>query len=142
MHLVFGLSYLSKFGWDDSKGLGSSGDGMKTHLKVQQKLNMMGIGAEHQRDPNGIAWKQDKEFEALLKRLNETSAHGMRANGEDAEGGGHEGETAMNETFVRGREEIIDGNSTKESSVTTTKRKHEDGDNPFKRPKSSPDNAI
>ncbi|KIK91685.1 hypothetical protein PAXRUDRAFT_26955 [Paxillus rubicundulus Ve08.2h10] len=67
----FGLSYLSKFGWDTSKGLGSSGDGIKSHLKVSQKLDMMGIGAQHQRDPNGIAWKQNQEFEALLKRLNE-----------------------------------------------------------------------
>ncbi|KAN0074437.1 hypothetical protein V8E55_011849 [Tylopilus felleus] len=71
------LVLASKFGWDASKDLRSSGNGMKTHLKVQQKLNMMGIGAEHQRDPNGIAWKKNKEFEVLLKRLNETSAHGM-----------------------------------------------------------------
>ncbi|KAF9230728.1 hypothetical protein BU15DRAFT_27796, partial [Melanogaster broomeanus] len=45
----FGLSYLSKFGWDASKGLGSSGEGIKSHLKVSQKLDMMGIGAQHQK---------------------------------------------------------------------------------------------
>lgn len=43
---------------------------MKSHLKVSQKLDMLGIGAAHQQDPHGIAWKQNKEFEALLKRLN------------------------------------------------------------------------
>ena len=32
---------------------------------------MMGIGAANTKDPNGIAWKQNKDFEALLKRLNE-----------------------------------------------------------------------
>ncbi|KIJ65838.1 hypothetical protein HYDPIDRAFT_166848 [Hydnomerulius pinastri MD-312] len=69
----FGQSYLSKFGWDSSQGLGSSGDGMKSHLKVSQKLDMLGIGAAHQRDPHGIAWKQNKDFEALLKRLNSNS---------------------------------------------------------------------
>ena len=31
---------------------------------------MLGIGAAHQKDPNGIAWKQNKEFESLLRRLN------------------------------------------------------------------------
>ncbi|KAG1792834.1 uncharacterized protein HD556DRAFT_546047 [Suillus plorans] len=66
----FGQSYMSKLGWDPSKGLGTSGDGMKSHLKVSQKLDMLGIGAAHQKDPHGIAWKQNKEFEALLQRLN------------------------------------------------------------------------
>ena len=31
---------------------------------------MMGIGAQHQKDPNGLAWKQNRDFENLLKRLN------------------------------------------------------------------------
>ncbi|KAG1737864.1 uncharacterized protein EDB91DRAFT_472188 [Suillus paluster] len=66
----FGQSYMSKLGWDPSKGLGASGDGMKSHLKVSQKLDMLGIGAAHQQDPHGIAWKQNKDFEALLQRLN------------------------------------------------------------------------
>lgn len=66
----FGQSYLSKFGWDASKGLGAEGDGMKTHLKVSQKLDLMGIGAQHTKDPNGIAWKQNKDFESVLRRLN------------------------------------------------------------------------
>lgn len=68
----FGSSYLSKFGWDASKGLGAEGEGRISHIKVSQKLDMLGIGADHRRDPNGIAWKQSKDFENLLKRLNET----------------------------------------------------------------------
>jgi len=32
---------------------------------------MLGIGMHHQGDPNGIAWKQNHDFENLLKRLNE-----------------------------------------------------------------------
>jgi len=31
---------------------------------------MLGIGASQQRDPNGIAWQQNKDFESLLKRMN------------------------------------------------------------------------
>ncbi|KAG6920020.1 hypothetical protein DXG01_010088 [Tephrocybe rancida] len=67
----FGSNYLSKFGWDASKGLGVDGDGRTSHIKVSHKLDMLGIGAAHQRDPDGIAWKQNKDFESLLKRLNE-----------------------------------------------------------------------
>ncbi|KAI6148456.1 hypothetical protein BKA82DRAFT_454555 [Pisolithus tinctorius] len=69
----FGQAYLSKFGWDATQGvgLGASGDGMKSHLKVSQKLDMLGIGAAHQKDPHGIAWRQNRDFEVLLKRLNE-----------------------------------------------------------------------
>ncbi|KAJ7502893.1 hypothetical protein B0H11DRAFT_1986818 [Mycena galericulata] len=66
----FGSNYLSKFGWDSSKGLGASGDGRISHIKVSQKLDMLGIGAAQQKDPNGIAWKQSKDFERLLERLN------------------------------------------------------------------------
>ncbi|KAF8895702.1 hypothetical protein CPB84DRAFT_1848266 [Gymnopilus junonius] len=69
----FGSNYLAKFGWDASKGLGASGDGRLSHIKVTQKLDMMGIGGAHQNDPNGIAWKQNRDFENLLKRLNENS---------------------------------------------------------------------
>lgn len=67
----FGSNYLLKFGWDASKGLGASGDGMKSHIKVSHKLDMLGIGAAQTKDPNGIAWKQNRDFENLLQRLNE-----------------------------------------------------------------------
>lgn len=66
----FGATYLSKFGWSSSEGLGVSGEGRTSHIKVSQKLDMMGIGAAHQKDPNGIAWKQNKDFENVLMRLN------------------------------------------------------------------------
>jgi len=66
----FGSSYLAKLGWDSSKGLGVAGEGRTSHLKVSQKLDMLGIGAAQKRDPNGIAWKQNKEFESVLARLN------------------------------------------------------------------------
>ena len=73
----FGINYLAKFGWDSSKGLGASGEGRKSHLEVSKKLDMLGIGAAHQLDPNGIAWKQNKDFENLLKRLNGDVVEGM-----------------------------------------------------------------
>jgi Pin2-interacting protein X1 len=50
--------------------MGLQGDGLTSHLKVSQKLNMLGIGAQHAKDPNGLAWKQNRDFERLLARLN------------------------------------------------------------------------
>jgi G-patch domain len=66
----FGQTYLAKFGWDASKGLGASGEGRTSALKATQKLDMLGIGVQHQKDPNGIAWRQNRDFENLLRRLN------------------------------------------------------------------------
>lgn len=66
----FGAAYLSKLGWSAGGGLGAEGDGRTTHIKVSQKLDLFGIGAAHTKDPNGIAWKQNKDFESLLRRLN------------------------------------------------------------------------
>ncbi|KAF8348374.1 hypothetical protein F5887DRAFT_880525 [Amanita rubescens] len=67
----FGSTYLAKFGWDSSKGLGVTGDGRTSHIKVSHKLDMLGIGAANVHDPNGIAWKQNRDFENLLRRLND-----------------------------------------------------------------------
>ncbi|KIY53980.1 hypothetical protein FISHEDRAFT_19780, partial [Fistulina hepatica ATCC 64428] len=76
------------FGWDSSKGLGAEGDGRLSHIKVSHKLDMLGIGAANQRDPNGVAWKQSRDFETLLHRLNENagkdSAENQESDNEDA----------------------------------------------------------
>ncbi|KAF7800101.1 hypothetical protein EIP86_011345 [Pleurotus ostreatoroseus] len=73
----FGAAYLAKLGWSSGSGLGVNGEGRTTHIKVSQKLDMLGIGHAHQNNPNGIAWKQNNDFESLLRRLN--------AGGEEAE---------------------------------------------------------
>jgi Pin2-interacting protein X1 len=70
----FGQAYLEKFGWDASKGLGASGEGRTNAIKASQKLDMLGIGMRHQKDVDGgIAWRQNRDFEDLLRRLNEGS---------------------------------------------------------------------
>jgi len=74
----FGSTYLSKLGFDHTDKdatLGISGVGLTQHLKVHHKLDVFGIGAQHTKDPNGIAWKQNRDFENLLKRLNADSEH-------------------------------------------------------------------
>lgn len=117
----FGQSYMSKLGWDPSKGLGASGDGMKSHLKVSQKLDMLGIGAAHQKDPHGIAWKQNKDFEALLQRLN-------AQDGQDSASKHVLGE------FVRPEHPAADAHSEEDkepnqSSKKEKKRKRKEGEN-------------
>ncbi|KAH9996668.1 hypothetical protein BJV74DRAFT_754592, partial [Russula compacta] len=67
----FGQTYLAKFGWDPSKGLGASGEGRTNAIKAKQKLDMLGIGSQHQNSTDGIAWRQNRDFENLLRRLNE-----------------------------------------------------------------------
>jgi hypothetical protein len=46
------------------------GEGRTSALKASQKLDMLGIGMQHQNSPDGIAWRQNRDFENLLKRLN------------------------------------------------------------------------
>ena len=68
----FGQAYLAKFGWDASKGLGVSGEGRTSAIKVTQKLDMLGIGVRQQGNlEGGIAWRQNRDFEDLLRRLND-----------------------------------------------------------------------
>lgn len=55
---------------------------------------MLGIGHAHQNSPDGIAWKQNRDFENLLKRLN-----GLEGEGEK--------EGAVMSGFHRPREEEV-----------------------------------
>ncbi|KZT72094.1 hypothetical protein DAEQUDRAFT_723262 [Daedalea quercina L-15889] len=66
----FGSAYLEKFGWASGSGLGVSGEGRTKHISVYQKLDMLGIGADHKNNQDGTAWKQGRDFENLLQRLN------------------------------------------------------------------------
>ncbi|KZV88377.1 hypothetical protein EXIGLDRAFT_839250 [Exidia glandulosa HHB12029] len=68
----FGQAYLEKLGWSSGGGLGADGEGRASHITVKQKLNMLGIGADAagmSGDPT-IAWKQGKDFESVLAKLN------------------------------------------------------------------------
>ncbi|CAE6481060.1 hypothetical protein ACGC1H_005211 [Rhizoctonia solani] len=78
----FGHTYLAKHGWAPGAGLGATGDGRVSHIAVAQKLDQLGIGAGRPDGPDSIAWKQAKEFEGLLERLNAASGG---TSGEDTE---------------------------------------------------------
>ncbi|KAG8991327.1 hypothetical protein FRB90_001391 [Tulasnella sp. 427] len=72
----FGQAYLAKFGWSSSDGLGANKDGRTNHIAIAQKLNMLGIGANRPDGPEAIAWKQNQDFESVLRRLNQESQSG------------------------------------------------------------------
>ncbi|KAI6112024.1 hypothetical protein EDD16DRAFT_1189272 [Pisolithus croceorrhizus] len=133
----FGQAYLSKFGWDAAQGvgLGASGDGMKSHLKVSHKLDMLGIGAAHKNDPHGIAWKQNKDFEALLKRLNEGTS---RDEGKEEKNGVVEQGGFVSETKGKAKEDGGDGEDVTipRDKKQKRKRKHlDEGDGSRERDK-------
>lgn len=109
----FGSNYLAKFGWDGSTGLGAAGDGRRSHIKVSHKLDLLGIGAAQQKDPDGIAWKQNKDFESLLQRLNDEATAAESNQTLEREKRGEEEEEEVNE----------------KDGITKKKRKHrEDGE--------------
>ncbi|KAH9042466.1 hypothetical protein EDB85DRAFT_1915230 [Lactarius pseudohatsudake] len=113
----FGQSYLEKFGWDASKGLGASGEGRTSAVKTSQKLDMLGIGMQrHQNDPDGIAWRQNRDFENLLQRLNE----GTEATGPFHEARGSSSSSTVEEEVAA---EVDGSHDADEGAVTdTTKR--------------------
>ncbi|KAG8898287.1 hypothetical protein FRB99_007547 [Tulasnella sp. 403] len=82
----FGHAYLSKFGWTSEDGLGSNKDGRRSHITVAQKLNMLGIGGDRPDGPDAIAWKQNKDFEGVLERLNRVRQDESSATPSDADG--------------------------------------------------------
>ncbi|KAK2464292.1 hypothetical protein APHAL10511_003749 [Amanita phalloides] len=101
----FGSAYLAKFGWDSGKGLGVEGDGRTSHIKVAHKLDMLGIGAANVHDPDGIAWKQNRDFENLLRRLNEAANSEEEDEGTKVEGFVSEGKGGESEEVADGVEE-------------------------------------
>lgn len=137
----FGAAYLSKFGWSSSEGLGVSGDGRTSHIKVSQKLDMMGIGAAHQKDPNGIAWKQNKDFENVLMRLNAAQGGAQVVEEQFAlggqfisetkvadDGGADEKETKKKEEKEKKRKREEKGDEEDEKKKTKKTKMHEPTD--------------
>ena len=50
----FGRRMLAKFGWSEGKGLGRKEDGMKEHIKVKQRAENLGLGAQSEEEVNAI----------------------------------------------------------------------------------------
>lgn len=83
-----------------------AGDGRTKAIAVEQKLDMLGIGMQHQREEGGVAWRQNKDFERLLRRLN----------GQDQGGSG-----MKVEGFDRATEEAVDNTKAQDGAVSEGK---------------------
>jgi Pin2-interacting protein X1 len=122
---------LAKFGWtpDSGSGLGANGDGRLAHISVAQKLNLLGIGngpGGGANNPDAIAWKQSKDFEGVLKRLNGGEVEEVKI------------EQALLHGFVRGEitestignssthEEVLDGKTEKRKRKEENRRRKQE----------------
>jgi Pin2-interacting protein X1 len=91
---------------------------------------MLGIGMQHQKDSNGIAWRQQRDFENLLRRLNDgTDAPGpfCKAYAEESESlkGGEE--TCVGETQKVREDEGADEEEGKDVIKRKEKKKRKRG---------------
>eukprot|EP01025_Chloroclados_australasicus_P065307 TRINITY_DN8908_c0_g1_i1.p1 TRINITY_DN8908_c0_g1~~TRINITY_DN8908_c0_g1_i1.p1 ORF type:complete len:570 (+),score=62.91 TRINITY_DN8908_c0_g1_i1:66-1775(+) len=70
-----GYKLLTALGWKEGEGLGANKQGMKTHLKIKQKLDNEGIGAKEAQSKND--WSLSFiNYDHVLKSLSEiTSKH-------------------------------------------------------------------
>ena len=84
----FGQQYLEKFGWTALAWESRAKAGRLSHISIGQKLNLLGIGGGGGGNNNhgDVSWKQNSDYELMLKRLNTTTAAGGdESNDEDEE---------------------------------------------------------
>ena len=80
-----GLRMMQSMGWEHGKGLGSRGHGVTSHIRVRQKKDNAGIGANAATADD--AWKATQDvFNSILTRLNDKDA-GALAQGSRGPGG-------------------------------------------------------
>jgi len=80
---------------------------------------MLGIGMQHQKDPNGIAWRQQRDFENLLRRLND----GTDAPGPFCKAYAEESESLKGVTEKVGEDEGADNEEGKDVIKRKEKKK-------------------
>ena len=61
----FGRRMLAKFGWSEGKGLGKQENGMKDHIRVKQRADLLGLGAN---DKPATAWAPPPEEVAAAQK--------------------------------------------------------------------------
>jgi Pin2-interacting protein X1 len=88
---------------------------------------MLGIGAAQARDSNGIAWKQNHDFEDVLKRLNERVSTEI-GDGEDAKDQleNNVGDGQRGENGGKKRKRISDGNRSQSTQKKIREARKDD----------------
>ena len=64
----FGRKMLAKFGWSEGKGLGKNMDGMQSHIRVKQRAENLGLGAQGEAEANAPAYAPPQPIEPRAKR--------------------------------------------------------------------------
>lgn len=99
--------------------------------KVHHKLDLLGIGAQHTKDPNGLAWKQNRDFENLLRRLN-AGTDGVEEEDKSTEGvtidGFHRPREAQPDGEVSIKDEEDSGSEKKKSKKRKRDKDGGEGD--------------
>ena len=93
---------------------------------MHQKLDMLGIGADHKNSAEGIAWKQNKDFENLLRRLN--AANGADGEDEPMKVDGFVRPSAQKEQAKEDAAAAAEEGEEKKSKKKRKKGAEEDGD--------------
>ncbi|KAF8482225.1 hypothetical protein JB92DRAFT_1687270 [Gautieria morchelliformis] len=120
----FGAKYLQSLGWTAGTGLGVSGEGRTSNLKVHQKLDLMGIGANrHAPEGDDAGWRGGREFERLLARLNQAQADTPDIPVDDGDATGENGSAKGVESIqqlVKGNDDPLEPNvNGKEGNMET-----------------------
>ena len=104
---AFGRRMLAKFGWKEGQGLGKNMDGMKTHIKVKQRADGLGLGAGGE---GSSGWEKPEELSAPpAEALAEVA---RRQKKKDKKRKREAAEEAAAETLER----AVDGKPSKDSS--------------------------
>ena len=73
----FGQQYLEKLGWGDSLGCGPGRIGPRPHRAPLSRRNSTCIGGGARSGSSGdVSWTQNRDYEAMLRRLNAPPGNG------------------------------------------------------------------
>ena len=81
----FGRKMLAKFGWSEGKGLGKNMDGMKSHIKVKQRAESLGLGAQDEATLNAVAYAPPPDVQSVPRKKRGRAEEASDNSGSDSD---------------------------------------------------------